>query len=64
MATPHTTPIVTGIIVSGTRGMAEQVKCGLLNLENSEGSSEDTWSSTEEQEDINWDWEDETGELT
>ena len=44
--------------------MAEQVKCGLLNLENSEGSSEDTWSSTEEQEDINWDWEDETGELT
>ena len=45
--------------------MAEEVKCGLLNLENSEGSSEDTWSSTEEQEeDINWDWEDETGELT
>ena len=49
--------------------MAEETKISLTvelkDVENSETSNEDTWISTEEQEeDINWDWEDETGELT
>ena len=48
-----------------TKFVCEMQTVELKDVENSESSSEDTWSGTEEQEeDINWDWEDETGELT
>ena len=40
--------------------MAKEIR---LHVENSESSSEET-SITEEQQNINWDWKDETGELT
>ena len=67
MVTPYTTPIVSGIAWYGRRDeiCSDSLTVELKDVENSETSNEDTWISTEEQEkDINWDWEDETGELT